>query len=50
MSQIEAFIEVWNREGDSWSQREARSGARIALRSIDCDLVVDELYRGVFEP
>jgi len=53
VSQKEPLVEVWHREGDSWSpwsQREGRAGARVAFQSIDCQLVVDELYRGVFEP
>jgi hypothetical protein len=29
---------------------EARARARVALRSIECELAVDELYRDVFEP
>jgi Uma2 family endonuclease len=49
VSQNEPLVEVWNRQGESRSKREGRSGARLALRSIDCELVVDELYRGVFD-
>ncbi len=50
VSQKKPLVEVWHREGDSWSHREGRAGARVALQSINCQLVVDELYRGVFEP
>jgi len=49
VSQKEALVEVWRREGDSWTRREAKAGGRLALESIDCELVVDELYRGVFD-
>jgi Uma2 family endonuclease len=50
VSQKEPLVEVWHREGDAWSHREGRAGALVALQSIDCQLIVDELYRGVFEP
>jgi len=50
VSQKEPWIEVWRRQGDSWTYQEGRAGARVILQSIDCQLVVDELYRGVFEP
>ncbi len=50
VSQRERRIEVWHREGGSWSREEGGSGARMVLRSIDCELVLDDLYRGVFEP
>ncbi|MGH9390658.1 MAG: Uma2 family endonuclease, partial [Vicinamibacteria bacterium] len=49
VSQKEPLVEVWHRVGPSWSHEEGRAGARVALPSIDCQLVVDELYRGVFE-
>jgi len=45
-----ARVEVWGRDGDSWTHHGARAGARVALRSIECELAVDELYRDVFEP
>jgi Uma2 family endonuclease len=50
VAQKEPLLEVWHREGHAWSQKEARRGGRVALPSIDCELVVDEVYRGVFEP
>jgi Uma2 family endonuclease len=50
LSQKEPLVEVWSREGDSWSGREGRAGSRLVLKSIACQLVVDEIYRGVFEP
>jgi Uma2 family endonuclease len=50
VSQKEPVIEVWRREGGSWAREEGRGGARLVLRSIDCQLNVDEIYRGVFEP
>jgi Uma2 family endonuclease len=49
VSQNEPLVEVWDRRVESWSKREGRSGDRVALPSIDCELVVDELYRGVFD-
>jgi len=50
VSQKEILVEVWRRAGDSWTHHEARAGARVALRSIACELAVDELYRDIFEP
>ena len=49
LSQKEALVELWRREGDSWTRHEAKSGGRLALKSIDCELVIDELYRGIFD-
>ena len=49
VSQKEAFVEVWSRDGDSWSRQEGPVGARLLLHSIQCELVVDDLYQGVFE-
>jgi Uma2 family endonuclease len=43
-------IESWHRQGSSWSHVEAGAGGRVALRSIFCELVVDEVYQGVFDP
>ncbi len=50
VSQNESRIEVWRRQGDSWIHQEGRAGGRVSLQSIDCQLDVDEVYRGVFEP
>ena len=50
VSQQEVLVEVWQRESYSWTHHQARAGARVALRSIECELAVDELYRDVFEP
>jgi Uma2 family endonuclease len=50
VSQKEPSIEVFRRTGDSWARLEAESGAQATLQSIDCQLDVDEVYRGVFEP
>ena len=50
VSQTEVLVEVWRREGDSWTHRKAQAGARVALQSIACALDVDELYRDVFDP
>ena len=50
VSQKEPSIEVFRRTGDSWTRLEGGSGERVTLQSIECQLDVDELYRGVFEP
>lgn len=50
VSQKEPLVELWYRESGSWSHSEGRAGERLALRSIGCDLEVDEIYRRVFEP
>lgn len=50
VSQKERSVEVWHRQGTTWSQRRAQAGARLHLGSINCELDVDDLYRGVFEP
>ncbi|HJS73708.1 MAG TPA: Uma2 family endonuclease, partial [Vicinamibacteria bacterium] len=50
VSQKEPSIEVFRRAGDSCTRLEAQSGERVTLQSIECQLDVDELYRGVFEP
>ena len=49
LSQKEAHLETWRREGGSWHRREVRSGERLTLESIECELVVDALYQGVFD-
>ena len=49
MSQKEPLVEVWHLNRGTWSSREARSAGRVALESVGCELVVDELYRDVFE-
>jgi Uma2 family endonuclease len=49
VSQKETSVEVWHREGTSWSHHQAKAGERLPLPSIDCELDVDELYRDVFE-
>ncbi|HXV64241.1 MAG TPA: Uma2 family endonuclease [Vicinamibacteria bacterium] len=49
LSQKEEQVEVWRREDGSWRRRTARSGERLTLESIDCELVVDDLYRGVLD-
>ena len=49
LSQKEALLEVWRRQGDSWSQEKAKAGEKVVLQSIQCELNVDELYRGVFD-
>lgn len=49
VSQKAALVEVFRRHGDSWSRLEAKAGERLVLQSIQCELNVDELYRGVFD-
>ena len=49
LSQKEALLEAWRREDGSWRRREARAGEHLMLESIECELVVDALYRGVFD-
>jgi len=49
VSQKEALVELWSRAGDSWSRQESPAGDRLVLHSIQCELVVDDLYQGVFE-
>lgn len=49
MSQGEPHIEVYTREERGWVLREAGAGEKLALSSIGCELVVDEVYEGVFE-
>ena len=49
LSQKEAHVETWRREDGSWRRREAKSGERLTLESIDCELIVDALYHGVFD-
>jgi Uma2 family endonuclease len=49
-SQKEPRIEVWRRQGDSWTYQEGRAGESVTLQSIDCRLDANEIYRDVFEP
>jgi Uma2 family endonuclease len=49
VSQKEPVLESWHLVQDTWSRSEARAGGRLALQSVGCELVVDELYRDVFE-
>jgi len=49
LSQKETLVEVWRRKGDAWTQQEAKAGERLEIESIDCELVTDELYQGVFD-
>jgi Uma2 family endonuclease len=48
VSHREAAVEVWRRDDASgWSSEIVRAGERLKLRSVDCDLTVDDLYRGL---
>ena len=39
-------IQVWRRNSDgAWLQEEARSGARVRLLSLGCEIAVDDVYR-----
>jgi Uma2 family endonuclease len=45
VSHRERLIEVFRRGADdSWMRREARTGGRLRLESIDCELEVDAIY------
>jgi Uma2 family endonuclease len=49
-SQKEARIEVFTRQPDgSWMLRVHGPGERVALRSLECAIEVDSVYRDVFE-
>ncbi|MGQ0507533.1 MAG: Uma2 family endonuclease [Myxococcaceae bacterium] len=48
VSHRERLIEVFHRGGDGkWNRLEARSGARVRLSGIDCELDVDSVYEGI---
>jgi Uma2 family endonuclease len=48
VSHREPLIEVYRRMPDGdWTRFEARSGERARLQSIECELSVDEVYRGI---
>jgi len=49
VSQGDPHIEVYTREERGWVLREAGAGEKIALASIGCELVVNEVYEGVSE-
>ncbi|HEY7820955.1 MAG TPA: Uma2 family endonuclease, partial [Vicinamibacteria bacterium] len=49
VSQKEPRIEIFRREGNTWTRIEGGPGARVTLASIGCELEVNEVYRGVFE-
>lgn len=47
VSHRERRITVHYRQGDDhWGSRVAIAGGRVALDSLDCELIVDEIYRG----
>lgn len=39
------LVEVFRREGTIWSRHDAGPGASVKLLSIDCELVIDDVYR-----
>ncbi len=46
VSHTEPAVEVWRRDqAGRWSKQDASAGERIGLQSIDCELVIDDLYR-----
>lgn len=50
VSHREPLVEVWRRDdAGTWSTQTARAGDRVSLRSIACDLAVDDLYRDLPE-
>jgi Uma2 family endonuclease len=46
VSHREPRIEIWRRRDGGWVHEDAGAGARIRLDSLDCQLAVDEVYRG----
>lgn len=50
ISHREPRIEVWRRgAGGVWSREEARSGGRLRLECLDCELATDDVYVGGLE-
>lgn len=49
VSQHEPHIEVLRRTDEGWMLTEAKRGQTIRLASIGCELVVDEVFAGLFE-
>jgi Uma2 family endonuclease len=49
ISQKTAFVEMWCRDADSWIKQEARTGERLSVQPIHCDLDIAELYRGILD-
>jgi Uma2 family endonuclease len=46
VSHRERRITIHRRDGDAWTSRNAIAGGRIALATLDTELVVDAIYRG----
>ncbi|MBI3182848.1 MAG: Uma2 family endonuclease [Myxococcales bacterium] len=46
-SHREPLVEVFRRGPSKWARLEARSGARVRLESIGCELAVDRLFAGI---
>jgi hypothetical protein len=38
-------LEVWRREGDRWGLQVAHAHEVVRLRSLECDLPLDDVYR-----
>lgn len=49
VSQKERLVESWSLVEGDWSRQAAGPGGRLVLGSVGSELVVDELYRDVFE-
>jgi Uma2 family endonuclease len=49
VSQRAPLVEMWQLNGDSWTQQLAGSGERLILQSIQCLLDVADLYRGILD-
>jgi Uma2 family endonuclease len=49
VSHLRKEIEVWRRGVGDWVVERAGPGGSVHLESLDCDLAVDEIYRGSLE-
>lgn len=50
VSHREPGIEIWRRRGDGpWERQAAGRGERVRLPSLDCEIAVDDIYRGGLE-
>jgi len=49
VSHREPRIEVWRRGNGGWERHTAGRGERLRLDSLDCEIAVDDVYRGGLE-
>ncbi len=49
VSQEQALVEVWRREGDAWRPIDHGPGDVVRLDSIDVDIAIDDLYANPLE-